>query len=105
MARLYISQDRLTAWMSEDRVKVEADLMTLLPDGRAFRIKPALHFLRVAAGGEDPNGLLGKVKTVKMIKEQGGEHLQESVILGETAYDVQEGFLGEPVNGPAASKG
>ncbi len=104
MARLYISQDRLDAWASEERVKIEGDLMTLLPDGRAFRITPALRFLKVAGGGDDPHGLLGKVKTVKAIEEQGGENYMNSVILGETAYDVQQGFLGEPLAGRTATK-
>jgi hypothetical protein len=100
VARLFISQGRLDAWSSEERVKVEADVMTLARDGRAFRLRPALRFLRVAApggGGDDPHGLVGRVKLLEDVARLGGEPFMESVILGETAYDVQSGFVGEPV--------
>ena len=98
MARLFISQGRLDAWSSEERVKIDADIMTLARDGRAFRLRPALRFMRVSGGnGDDPNALVGRVKLLDDIARLGGEQFMESVILGETAYDVQSGFVGEPV--------
>jgi hypothetical protein len=100
VARLFISQGRLDAWSSEERVRIDADLMTLARDGRAFRLKPAIRFLRVAGGadgGADPNGLVGRVKLLDDVIRLGGEQFMESVILGETAYDVQSGFVCEPV--------
>ena len=105
MARLFISQGRLDAWSSEERVKVEDDVMILARDGRAFRLRPALRFLRVAGPGsasdtDDPNGLVGRVKLLDDVVRLGGEQFMESVILGETAYDVQSGFVGEPVAAP-----
>lgn len=99
MARLFISQDRLDAWSGEDRVKLEGNLMTLVNDGRAFRLEPAVRFLKVAGDGEDPHDLLGKVKTVAALEREGGEHYMNSVIVGDTAYDVQQGFVGDPVPG------
>ena len=81
-------------------MRIEADLMTLARDGRAFRLRPALRFLRVVGSGDgeaDPNGLVGRVKLVDDVVRLGGEQFMESVILGETAYDVQPGFLGEPI--------
>ena len=104
MARLFISQGRLDAWSSEERVRVEADLMTLSRDGRAFRLRPALRFLRISGGsGADPNGLVGRVKLLDDVTRLGGEQFMESVILGETAYDVQSGYVGEPVAAPPRS--
>jgi hypothetical protein len=97
MARLFISQTRLTAWAGEDRVKVDGDLMTLSGDGRSFRLRAAVRFLKVSGPGVDPHLLVGKVKTVEALEELGGEHFYESVLLGDTAYDVQNGFLGDPV--------
>ena len=97
MARLFISQGRLDAWSLEERVKIDADVMTLAGDGRSFRLRPALRFMKVSGAGADPNGLVGKVKTIEDVTRQGGEQFMESVILGETAYDVQSGFLGEPL--------
>ena len=32
-----------------------------------------------------------------VLEKDGGEHYMNSVIFGETAYDVQQGFVGDPV--------
>jgi hypothetical protein len=102
VARLFISQGRLDAWSSEDRVKLDADVMTLAGDGRSFRLRPAIRFLRVSGqpsqgGAADPNELVGRVKLIDDLVKLGGEQFMESVIVGDTAYDVQSGFLGEPL--------
>jgi hypothetical protein len=101
MARLFISQDRLDNWAAEERVKIDGDFMTLQGDGRSFKIVPAVRFTKVAGGDDDPNLLVGKVKTVEALVKDGGEHYHDSVIMGDTAYDVQNGWLGTPV--PQAS--
>jgi hypothetical protein len=96
MARLFLSQARLDTWMAENRVTVAGDVMTLRDDGRSFRIRPAVRFLRVAGGtGPDPHDLVGKVKDEESLVALGADHYMDSVILGEVAYDVQSGFLGE----------
>lgn len=96
MAKLFISQERLDSWSVEERVKVEGNRMTLVRDGRAFRIEPAVRFVKVSGNGSDPNGLVGKVKSVARLTASGGEHYLSSAIVGDTAYDVQNGFLGDP---------
>ena len=103
VARLFISQGRLDAWSAEDRVRIQDDIMTLSGDGRAFRLRPAIRFLKVSGGGgeaQDPNQLIGRVKLLDDLVQIGGEQFLESVIVGEVAYDVQTGFLGEPVAAP-----
>jgi hypothetical protein len=40
---------------------------------------------------------VGRVKVTEDVVRIGGERFMESVILGETAYDVQSGFIGEPL--------
>lgn len=95
MARLFISQERMDNWTAADRIAVTGDQMTLVDDGRAFKIVPAVRFMKVA-GGDDASQLVGKVKTISQIISDGGEHFHDSVIVGEVAYDVQNGFLGTP---------
>ena len=97
MARLFISQERLDAWTVEQRVALDDDILTLSGDGRAFRIVPAVRFMSVAGDGEDPNDLLNTVQDDKALQEMGADQYMNSVILGEVAYDVQPGFLGEPL--------
>lgn len=97
MARLFISQDRLDAWSAEQRVSVAGDVMTLADDGRSFRIQPAVRFLRVAGNTDDPHQLVDTVQDERSLDDMGADHYMYSVILGETAYDVQPGFVGEPI--------
>ena len=94
MARLYISQDRLDMWSSENKVDIEGDVMTLVELGRSFTIRPAVRFLEVVGSDDDPHELVGKVKDQKELSEMGADHLASSVIYVDTAYDVENGFVG-----------
>jgi hypothetical protein len=53
-----------------------------------------VRFMKMEAG-EDRAGLLAKVKTTDALKQMGAEHYMDSVILGESAYQVQQGFLAD----------
>ena len=97
MARLFISVERLEAWSAENRVTVDGARMTLTELGRAFDIKPAVHFLGVAGGDPDPHGLVGLVKDEEELAKMGADHMASSVIYVDTAYDVQSGFVGVPL--------
>jgi hypothetical protein len=102
VARLFISQGRLDSWSAEDRVRLDNDLMTLNGDGRAFRLRPAIRFLKVSGDGQDAHQLVGRVKLLDDLARLGAEQFMESVIVGETAYDIQSGYLGEPAPPPGA---
>lgn len=97
MAKLFISQERLDAWTAEQKIAVDGDMLTLSADGRSFRIRPAYRFLRVAGGDDDPNGLVDTVQDEADLAKLGGDAFMTSCIVGEIAYDVQPGFLGEPL--------
>jgi hypothetical protein len=97
MARLFISQERLDAWTVEDRVDVQGDVMTLSADGRAFIIRPAVLFNRVAGAEADDRGLIGTVLDEQALAKLEADHYMSSVIIGDTAYDVTAGFLGDPL--------
>ena len=97
MARLFISQERLDLWNSENRVTIEGDLMTLVEHDRAFRIRPAVHFTGVTGSDEDPHDLLGTVRDETELATMGADHMATSVIYVDTAYEVQNGFLGDPL--------
>lgn len=97
MAKLFISQERLDAWTVENRIQIEGEVMTLLEDGRRFNIQPAVRFLKVAGGDPDPHDLLGKVKDEESLALMGADLMMSSVIYVETAYDVQTGFVGDPI--------
>lgn len=100
--RLFVSQETLDHWLSEGRVEVEGETMTVQPEGHKFQLKSAVHFKAEVAGSDEAK-LLGRVKDLQRLAELGGEHYADSVLLGEDAYEVAEGFVGEPVIEPVAS--
>jgi hypothetical protein len=97
MSRLFISVERLDAWTSEGRASLEGDRMTLTELGRAFAMKPAVHFVRATGTEKDPNDLIGRVKSKEALDEMGADKFESSVIYKDIAYDVIEGFIGEPL--------
>lgn len=97
MSRLFISVDRLDAWTAEGRAALEGDRMTLLELGRKFTMTPAVCFVSATGTEDDPNDLVGRVKTKDALDQMGAEQLANSVIFRDTAYDVIDGFVGEPL--------
>jgi hypothetical protein len=97
MSRLFISVERLDSWSAEGRASLEGDRMTLTELGRSFAMKPAVHFLRAVGQDHDPNDLIGRVKSKQSLDEMGADQMESSVIYKDTAYDVIDGFIGEPL--------
>jgi len=96
MSRLFISVERLDNWTTEGRASLEGDRMTLTELNRSFAMKPAVHFVR-SAGSDDPHDLVGRVKSKDVLDAMGADCFEKSVIYKDTAYDVIEGFIGEPL--------
>lgn len=94
--RLFVPQEALDAWLTDGRAQLEGDTMTTPSDGRRYRLKTALRFLTELTGTGDPNDLVGRVKDIDQINALGAEHVRDSVILGDQAYQVAEGFAAEP---------
>jgi len=97
MSRLFISVDRLDAWTAEGRAALEGDRMILTELGRSFTMTPAVHFVKTMGQDSDPNDLVGLVKSKPQLDAMGAEQLANSVIFNDTAYDVIDGFIGEPL--------
>jgi hypothetical protein len=104
MARLFISADQIDRWTSEGKISLTDDVMSLPALGRSFRLRTAVHFLRVVEGA-DGNNLIGRVKSDEQLTELGAEHYGESVIIGEVGYECEDGFLGVPVDGGSSHSG
>jgi hypothetical protein len=97
MSRLFISVERLDNWTEEGRASLEGDRMTLIELGRAFVMKPAVAFQTVTGTETDPYDLLGRVKSKEALEAMGAEQFGNSVIYNDTAYEVIDGFIGEPL--------
>jgi len=95
MSRLFVSQPKLDEWIEQGSASLSEDLITL-DDGRCFHLLPAVAFHSVVGAETDPHSVLGTVKTRKQLVELSADHYGDSVLIGEVAYQVVEGFVGEP---------
>ncbi len=93
-ARIFVPQEALETWVAEGRAQLLGE--TLLLEGIGFALTGAVHFVSEVAGGGDEPALVGKVKTLSQLTELGGEHCAASVVLGDNAYEVVEGFVAQP---------
>lgn len=100
--KLFFSQDILDAWCEEQKVKVEGDVLTInrTPPSK-FKLIPAYRVIKVAGGGEDTKKWVNKVKTREELEAAGADIYMNSILIGETAFDAEYGYLAEPLKEPA----
>ena len=94
----------LTQWSDQGKVRLDDTTLTLLQENRTVKLKPAVRFTKLIDGGDDPNKLIGKVKTPEQLAEMKAEHYLDSVILGDVGYQVVEGYLGDLSPPPKGAK-
>jgi hypothetical protein len=99
-SRIFVPQEALETWLSSGRVHMVGE--TLFVEGQAFALESAVRFVSEVAGGGDEHKLIGRVKSLAQLEVLGGEHVSDSVVLGDNAYEVIDGFLAgvETGNGP-----
>ena len=95
-SRLFLSQSVLDRWLSEGVAELDGDTLQVLPEKHAFDLQTAVLFENEVTGAGDALGLLGKVKDVGQIAEMAGDYSQGTVIVGDLAYEVTDGFVGMP---------
>jgi hypothetical protein len=103
-SRLFIAHEALEAWVADGRAEINSDDLLDRESGRRFQLREGVRFLEEVTGGEDTASLVGKVKDLEQVAAMGGEHMADSVILGENAYRVQPGFVGLPVRDAVAAQ-
>lgn len=103
MAAVFITNALLSQWSDAGKARLEGTVLTLVHEARTVHLRPAVRFTRLVDGAPDANSLIGKVKTREQLAEMGAEHYLDSVILGDAAYHVVEGFLGEVSVAPRSS--
>jgi hypothetical protein len=95
--RLFISQEVLDAWIAAGRAVIDGEELTDKSTGQKFRLVTGVRFLTEVAGQPDGPQLVGRVKDVDQLAQLKAEHMHDSVILGDNAYEVQQGFVGTPL--------
>ncbi len=98
--RVFFPQTALDQWIVDGSVDLQKGELTILGSigqGRKFQLEEAVRVLREVTGAGDAAKLIGRVKTRSWLETQGGEIVETSMLLGDTAYDVEPGWVGTPV--------
>ncbi len=90
--KLFIPQAVLDKWVESGKVVFNDNHLTLPSEKKTYTLTSAVRFMSLL-DGEDKAKLLGRLRTIEKLNEIGAEHMSDSVILGDTAYQVQEGFI------------
>ncbi|MFH1434901.1 MAG: hypothetical protein ABIJ56_04200 [Pseudomonadota bacterium] len=92
-AKLFLLPEELDRWMDKAGISVDNDKISLPDFPAPFKLASAVYFTKMVAGDDDTKALVGKVEETAMLEKKGCEHYQNSVLVGECAYEVKEGFL------------
>ncbi len=96
--RIFFPQAALDHWVVEGAVELAGNQLTIIAENRRYRIAEAVRVLREVTGTPDANDIVGKVKSRGYFEELGAEILEDSMIIGDNAYDVKTGWLGAPTS-------
>jgi hypothetical protein len=92
--RLFLPQTTLEEWAQDSKADLSGDRLVVSGEKGDYPVTPAVRFVRLVAGADDRN-LLERVKTHAQLAELGAEQMEDSVLLGESAYEVVPGYVAE----------
>jgi hypothetical protein len=95
--RVFFPQAALDLWMAEGTVDLQQGELTILAEGRRYKLVDAVRIVRELSGGGDPHDLVGRAKARTSLEQLGAEIIETSMLVGDAAYDVELGWLGIPV--------
>jgi hypothetical protein len=104
--KLFLPQKTLEEWSAAEKADLQdGKLVVAEGKGESHTVTPAVHFVKLVSG-VDQSQLVGRVKTMAQLDTLGCEHMMDSVILGEAAYEVTPGYIADvPAPAPAAKAG
>jgi hypothetical protein len=96
--KIFLPQDVVDSWITADKVELSGELMVFRSRPVTLRLVPGFYFDHVAGGLDEGHELLGRAKSKAAVSALGAEIYMNSMILGETAYEVQAGFIAKPLD-------
>ena len=95
--RVFFPQASLDQWGIEGKIELTPTELVILSEGRRYAIAEVVHVVVEVTGAPDPHGLIGKVKSKSELEALNAEIMENSMIIGDNAYDVVPGWAGAPV--------
>jgi hypothetical protein len=99
--KLFLPQKTLEEWSAAEKADLQDGKLVVSENKASHAVTPAVHFEKLVSG-TDAGQLVGRVKTMAQLDALGAEHMMDSVILGDTAYQVTPGYIAD-VPAPAAA--
>jgi hypothetical protein len=95
--RVFFPQAALDQWIVDGTVDLTQGELTILAEGRRYKLAEAVRVVREVSGVGDAHSLVGRVKALSVLEELGAEIVESSMLLGDAAFDVEPGWVGTPV--------
>jgi hypothetical protein len=95
--RVFFPQACLDQWGIEGKIELTPTELVVLAEGRRYAITEVVRIVAEVTGATDPHGFIGKVKPKAELESLGAEILENSMVLGDNAYDVVPGWAGIPL--------
>lgn len=93
-SRVFFPQPAIDEWAVEGKVDLVGNELVIIADGRRYHVVEAVRVVAEVTGANDDRGIVGKVKPMAALEEIGAEILESSMIIGDNAYDVVPGWMG-----------
>ncbi len=91
---IFISQEQLEKFVSDGVADIsDRDIVLRLEKTYIGNFEEAYYFLRNVVNPNDSRDMTGRVLTKEEIRNLNADIMQNSVIIGDDAYDVEEGFI------------
>ncbi|MDF2692152.1 MAG: hypothetical protein K0S65_535 [Labilithrix sp.] len=94
--RVFFPQACLDQWGIEGKIELTPTELVILAEGRRYEITEVVRVVVEVTGSPDPHDIIGKVKSKAELEGIGAEILENSMIIGDNAYDVVPGWAGAP---------
>ncbi len=94
--RVFFPQACLDQWGIEGKIELTPTELLIVAEGRRYSITEAVRVVVEVTGANDPHGIIGKVKPKADLEAMGAEILENSMIIGDNAYDVVPGWMATP---------
>jgi hypothetical protein len=95
--RVFFPQTALDVWLTDGTVDLSGDELTIVAEGRRYRLQEAVRIVNEVTGSEDAHDLVGRVKAKAFLDERKAELMESSLLVGDNAYDVIPGWIGMPI--------
>ena len=92
--RVFFPQSAVDQWGIDGKIDLVAGELILLVEGRHYKVEEAVRVVTEVTGANDDRKIIGRVKPKRALDEIGAELLENSMILGDNAYDIVPGWIG-----------